>query len=37
MKKLILLFAVLLGSLIAIPAFAAPLRVFVAEMNTAGG
>lgn len=37
MKKLITLVAALLLPLVAAPAFAAPLRVFVAEMNTAGG
>lgn len=37
MKKMSLLFVVLLVSLMAIPAFAAPLRVFVTEMSTAGG
>ena len=37
MKKLITLLAALLLPLVAIPAFAAPLRVFVAEMNAAGG
>jgi hypothetical protein len=37
MKKQILLLVLLLISLITIPAFAAPLRVFVSEINTAGG
>lgn len=37
MKKMSLLFVALLVTLMAIPAFAAPLRVFVAEMNSAGG
>lgn len=37
MKKISLLFVVLFVSLMAIPAFAVPLRVFVAEMDAAGG
>lgn len=36
MKKLIVLLVVLLASQIAIPAFAATLRVYVAEMNAVG-
>ena len=37
MKKKILLIVLLLASLITLPAFAAPLRVFVAETSIAGG
>lgn len=36
MKKTIVLLVVLLASLIAIPVFAAPLRVYVADMNAIG-
>lgn len=37
MKKMSLMLLILLASLIATPAIAAPLRVFVAEMNSVGG
>lgn len=36
MKNIIALFAVMLAALIAIPALAAPLKVFVSEMNAVG-
>lgn len=36
MKKLIILFSALLALLIAIPALAAPIRVFVADMSAVG-